>query len=77
MSTGSKLTLVITSVATIGVIWNVHNSQVEDRARLHEGILRDEERQIKRRTENQHHLVQQQELTKLYKKADQRSDHEQ
>ena len=44
--------------------------QVEDRAKLHAGIERDLERQAKKRVVNQQLLVQQQELTKLYKQAE-------
>jgi len=70
MSTASKITLAVTTVATLGIIVTVHNNQVQDRTRLREGIFKDEERQ-KKKIENQHHLVQQQELAKLYKKAEQ------
>ena len=44
--------------------------QVEDRAKLHAGIERDLERQAKKRVVNQQLLVQQQELTKLYRQAE-------
>lgn len=70
MSTASKVTLALTTVGSVWVIWAVHKNQVEERGRLHEGILKDQERQAKKRVENQHALVQQQELTKLYRKAD-------
>jgi len=69
MSTASKVTLALTTAATIGIIITVHNSQVQDRARLREGIFRDEERQ-KKKIENQHQLVQQQELAKRYRRAE-------
>jgi len=59
----------VTTVATIGVIYTVHNNQIEDRARLHEGIVRDLERQQKR-TENLARLQQQQELTKAFKRIE-------
>jgi len=72
MSTASKITLLATSVGTLAIIWTVHNRQVEDRAQLHQGIVRDIERQEKKKIENQHKLVQQQELTKLYKHAEAR-----
>jgi len=65
MSTASKVTLVLTSVVTLGVIWAVHTQQVEDRAKLHQGIEKDLERQ-RRKKENQEYLEKQQELTKLY-----------
>jgi len=70
MSTASKITLAVTTAATLGIIVTVHNNQVQDRVRLREGIWRDEERQ-RLKIENQHHLVQQQELAKLYRRAEQ------
>lgn len=70
MSTASKVTLAVTSVVSLGIIWAVHNKQVEDRAKLHAGIERDLERQAKKRVVNQQLLVQQQELTKLYRQAE-------
>jgi len=70
MSTASKLTLAVTSAVSIGIIWAVHSKQVEDRAKLHAGIERDLERQAKKRVVNQQLLVQQQELTKLYRQAE-------
>jgi len=71
-STASKVTLLVTTVGSLGIIWAVHSRQVEDRAQLHQGIIRDIERQEKKKIENQHKLVQQQELTKLYRKAEER-----
>lgn len=70
MSTASKVTLAVTTAVSLGVIWTVHSKQVEDRAKLHAGIERDLERQAKKRVVNQQLLVQQQELTKLYKQAE-------
>jgi len=71
-STASKVTLLVTTVGSLGIIWAVHSRQVEDRAQLHQGIIRDIERQEKKKIENQHKLVQQQELTKLYRKAEEK-----
>ena len=48
--------------------------EVEDRAKLHDGIVRDLERQAKKKVVNHQLLVQQQELTKLYRAAEQRRD---
>jgi len=70
MSTASKVTLALTTLGSIGVIYSVHKNQVEDRAKLHDGIVRDLERQAKKKVVNQQLLVQQQELTKLYRKAE-------
>ena len=50
--------------------------QVEDRAKLHDGIVRDLERQAKKKVVNQQQLVQQQELTKLYRKAEEKETSE-
>jgi len=69
MSTASKVTLAVTTAVTLGIIATVHITQITDRAKLREGIFRDEERQ-KKKIENQHHLVQQQELAKVYKRAE-------
>jgi len=77
MSTASKVTLLVTTAGSLGIIWAVHSRQVEDRAKLHQGIIRDIERQEKRKIENQHQLVQQQELAKLYRKAEEKENHEQ
>lgn len=70
MSTASKVTLVLTSAVSLGIIWSVHDKQVSDRAKLHAGIERDLERQAKKKVANQTLLVQQQELTKLYQRAE-------
>lgn len=66
------MTFVVTSTVALGIIWTVHSNQVEDRARLHEGITRDLERQARRKTENQVDLVKQQELAKLYRREESR-----
>jgi len=76
MSTASKVTLALTTLGSIGVIYSVHKNQVEDRAKLHDGIVRDLERQAKKKVVNQQLLVQQQELTKLYKKAEEKDTSE-
>lgn len=69
MSTASKVTLVATVVATLGIVWTVHKSQVEDRARLHEGIVRDEERQAKKK-ENREALIAQQRLESRIRRSE-------
>jgi len=61
MSTASRVTLGATVVATLGIVWTVHKDQVDDRARLHEGIVRDEERLAKKK-ENREALIAQQRL---------------
>jgi len=74
MSTASKVTLAVTTAVSLGIIWSVHDKQVADRAKLHAGIERDLERQARKKVVNQQQLVQQQELTKLYRAAEQRQD---
>jgi len=72
MSTASKVTLALTTVGSLAVIYTVHKDQVEDRAKLHDGIVRDLERQAKKKIVNRQLLVEQQELTKLYRKAEEK-----
>lgn len=72
MSTASKVTLGATVVATLGIVWTVHKSQVEDRARLHEGIVRDEERQAKKK-ENREALIAQQRLEDRIRRSEKES----
>jgi hypothetical protein len=40
MSTASKVTLGLTSAATLAIIYSVHYSQVQDRQKLHQGVVR-------------------------------------
>ena len=72
MSTASKVTLGATVVATLGIVRTVHKSQVEDRARLHEGIVRDEERQAKKK-ENREALIAQQRLEDRIRRSEKES----
>ena len=102
MSTASKVTLALTTLGSLAIIYTVHKNQVslvcylwalvyilyvnpsngflmfsnkvEDRAKLHDGIVRDLERQAKKKTVNHQLLVQQQELTKLYRKAEEEEE---
>jgi protein PET117 len=75
MSTASKICFATTVAATLGIIYMVHNDQITDRARLHQGIVRDEERnRIRRKTENLVKLEQQKQLTKTFKKIEERSE---
>jgi len=73
MSTASKITFATTVAATVGIIYAVHNSQIEDRAKLRQGIVRDIER-IQRKTENVVRLQQQEELTKNFQRIEKRSE---
>jgi len=73
MSTASKITFATTCAVTIGIIYFVHNEQVQDKKKQRQGIKRDIER-AKRKTENTVRLQQQDELTKTFQKIDNRSD---
>ena len=53
----------------MGIVWTVHKSQVDDRAKLHEGIVRDEERQAKKK-ENKEALIAQQRLENRIRKSE-------
>ncbi|EEA18764.1 hypothetical protein TMatcc_010695 [Talaromyces marneffei ATCC 18224] len=67
MSRASKVTLAVTSLATAGMIYFVHWSQEADRAAMHAGVERDEERQrIKR--ERQADFEMQRRLEEEYRK---------
>lgn len=68
-SLASKITLVISCAASLGIVAYVHFKQVDDRKQLHLGIDRDLERQSKKKASNMHALVQQDELTKAYRRA--------
>lgn len=74
MSTASKITLGLTCLGTAAVIYSVHYNQVQDRQRLHEGVLRDVARQERRRAENLKDLQVQQELTREYRRAEQKEE---
>ncbi|KPJ11443.1 hypothetical protein RR48_15082 [Papilio machaon] len=64
----SKLVLGLSCVATGGIITYVHVKQQSDREKMHEGVIRDTERQQRRKIENLYLLQQQNELTKQLKK---------
>lgn len=67
-SLGSKIFLVGSCALTGGIIWMVHKSQVDDRAALRQGIVRDLERQEKKKVANLHKLQEQQEIEKSYRR---------
>ena len=70
MSTASKATLLASIIGTVAIVSYVHVSQVQDREKLHRGIVRDQERQQAAKTENLYRLQQQQELTKIYRERE-------
>lgn len=69
MSTStSKLILVLSCGVTAGIVGYVHFKQQFDREKMHEGVIRDVERQQRRKIENVYLLEKQNELTKQLKK---------
>lgn len=76
-SNASLATLAVSTGLTCAIIYHVHHSQMEDRAKLRRGIERDLERQHMRRTENIKRLQDQQELAKAYKLRQQEHPKEQ
>ncbi|KAF5298148.1 hypothetical protein FQA39_LY02572 [Lamprigera yunnana] len=70
MSTASKLSLFTASVTSLSIIGYVHYKQELDRSKLHEGVIKDVERQQRRKAENIYVMQQQMELTKQLKHAD-------
>ncbi|MBN3275602.1 PT117 protein, partial [Polyodon spathula] len=63
MSTVSKVVLGVSLVLSLGTVAGVHIKQNLDRERLHEGVIRDLERQARKR-ENLRQLEEQISLTK-------------
>ncbi|KAF7410480.1 hypothetical protein HZH68_004861 [Vespula germanica] len=68
MSTLAKLTFATCCLISVGIIGYVHYKQQYDRELLHEGVLRDIERQQRRKIENIYNLQQQIELTRELRK---------
>ncbi|KAI9551897.1 hypothetical protein GHT06_022233 [Daphnia sinensis] len=68
MSLVAKITLASSIVLSTGIVFYVHHKQNLDRTNLHEGVLRDIERQKRRRAENLYMLQQQIDLSKELKK---------
>ncbi|XP_067625936.1 protein PET117 homolog, mitochondrial [Eurosta solidaginis] len=63
MSVAAKISLVLSVGFAGGVIGYVHYKQSSDRARLHEGVVKDIERQQRRKIENTYLLQKQIDLT--------------
>ncbi|KAG4067822.1 hypothetical protein HA402_010508 [Bradysia odoriphaga] len=68
MSVPAKLTLCAATITSIGIVSYVCIKQRSDRDRLHEGVIRDVERQQMRKLENLYTLQQQVDLTRQLKK---------
>lgn len=68
MSLASKIFLATSCGISIGIIGYVHIKQNIDRERLHEGVIRDVERQQRRKVENLALLGKQHDLEKVLKR---------
>ncbi|XP_026688330.1 protein PET117, mitochondrial [Diaphorina citri] len=69
MSLASKITLSLALVSSCGIIFSVHYMQQSEREKLHVGVVKDIERQRRRKLENISILEQQQELTRKYQES--------
>ncbi|GAB6019383.1 hypothetical protein CHUAL_000969 [Chamberlinius hualienensis] len=67
MSLVSKVTFGACMAASLGIVGYVHYKHREDRIKMHDGVIRDAERQYAKRAENLIILQQQIELTKKLK----------
>jgi len=65
MSTASKVTLVGACISSLGIISFVHWSQQDDRKRLRQGVIKDIERQERKR-QNLEELREQQRLQQYF-----------
>ncbi|XP_062295481.1 protein PET117 homolog, mitochondrial [Scomber scombrus] len=72
MSATSKVVLGVSVVLTLSTVSAVHLKQTWDRERLHDGVIRDLERQEKKK-ENLRLLEEQRSLTKQLEEQRQRS----
>ncbi|CAB0034200.1 unnamed protein product [Trichogramma brassicae] len=68
MSMTSKTFLALCTAVSGGIIIYVHYKQESDRENLHLGVIKDLERQRRRKIENIYILEQQSELTKQLRK---------
>jgi len=64
MSTASKITLTAACIFSAATVVYVHYKQMSDRDKLHEGVIKDVERQQRRKIENLFNLQKQGDLTK-------------
>lgn len=72
-SLASKVTLVVSSLLSGGIIYYVHYQQAEDRVQLRKGIELEDERREEQKRINLVRLQQQADLTKAYKTAEKNS----
>lgn len=69
MSLASKVTFTLCCATSFGIIGYVHYKQEYDRQKLHLGVVRDIERQNRRKAENLYILDQQNQLTQQLQAA--------
>lgn len=69
MSITSKITLGLAIASTCGIVFSVHYMQQSEREKLHVGVIKDIERQRRRKQENISILEQQQDLTRKYQES--------
>ncbi|XP_063851062.1 uncharacterized protein LOC135094679 isoform X2 [Scylla paramamosain] len=74
MSLASKVTLGAACCVTAAIVGYVHLKQSIDREKLHEGVIRDVERQQRRKAENVYLLQQQSDLTKQLRQEQQQRE---
>lgn len=70
MSIAAKMTLGASFAVSASIIWYVHYKQKTDLEQLHDGVLRDIERQRMRQIQNLQTLQQQIDLTKQLKEQE-------
>ncbi|XP_065173641.1 protein PET117 homolog, mitochondrial [Atheta coriaria] len=70
MSLTSKIVLGTACLTSASIIGYVHYKQKIDRERLHEGVIRDIERQQRRKAENLYNLQRQHDLEKEIKRTE-------
>lgn len=70
MSVTAKVTFGTCVMISVGIVAYVHYRQQEDRQKMHEGVIRDIERQHMRKTQNIILLQKQKDLTKRLKEEE-------
>ena len=71
MSSASKVTLTVSVIASLSIIAFVHWAQQDDRRKLRLGVMRDQERQERKRR-NEEELREQQRLQALLQEKEEK-----
>lgn len=71
MSSASKVTLTVSVIASLSIIAFVHWAQQDDRRKLRLGVIRDQERQERKRR-NEEELREQQRLQALLQEKEEK-----